>query len=100
MRKINFKRLEVFDLTGKQSVVVDAQEQLANLVYNNGFGVAGHLLAHKIYEGEGDIELSNTEITTLEPVVVHGCSAPAIDAVFKALGLNPCEIVAKYKVQE
>lgn len=96
MTKINFKRLELFDLSGKQCVVIDAKEQIAQLIYNNSYGVVGHMAAHKIYESDGEVELSTQEVEALEPVVVKNCAPPVIDAIFKQLGLDSKMTVGKY----
>lgn len=86
-----------FGLSKKECVVIDAHEQIANLVYNNSYGVIGHILAHKIYESDGEVELSEQEIQTIEPVVVRGCAAPIIDAILIPLELDPQAVVSNYQ---
>lgn len=94
MKKINFKRLEIFtDLQKKTCSVVDAREQLSNLVYGNSCGFVGHVLAHKIYESDTEVELTDAEARELGRLVVSVCYPPIIDAILGGLGLTLGEVM-------
>lgn len=100
MRKINLKRLEIFaDMQKKICTVHDVREQLANLIYANAYGFVGHVLAHKVYESEGEIELTEAEARELGRLVATLGSAPLIDAVLSKLDLKIEDVIspADYK---
>ena len=98
MRKINLQRLEIFaDMQKKICTVHDVREQLANLIYANAYGFVGHVLAHKVSEGE--IELTEAEAHELGRLVATLGSAPLIDAVLSKLDLKIEDVIspADYK---
>ncbi len=67
MKKINFKRFEIYNaISHKEVVVHDCREEFANIIYLNGNGVACHALAMKVYKSEGDTEFSEEEISMMK----------------------------------
>lgn len=82
MKKINFKKLNVKPMLGNDaSVEVDIKVDIANLVYSNASGVAGLSLATRIYESDGEIELSPEDIEVLTPLVEEYCKPLFIAAI-------------------
>lgn len=70
MKKINFKRFEMYvGISRKETVVRDCREAFANIIYLNGSGVACHALAMKIYESDGETEYSEEEISLMNRFV-------------------------------
>lgn len=95
MKKINLKRLEVFaDMQKKICTVLDVHEQIANLVYANSYGFTGHALAHKVYESEGEIELTDEEARELGRLVATLGSAPLIDAILNKLDMKIEDVIS------
>lgn len=95
MRKINLQRLEIFaDMQKKICTVHDVHEQITNLVYANSYGFTGHALAHKIYESEGEIELTDAEAHELGRLVAKLGSVPLIDAILSKLDMKIEDVIS------
>lgn len=68
--KINFEKFPMFTSIRKDETrEVNVKFELANLLYTKGQGVVCGALAMKIYQTEGDVELSEMEYKTLEAFV-------------------------------
>ena len=79
--KIDFEHLKVFtDISHKNSEVVNIKEQIADLIYKNSNGIAYHALAMKIYNSQGDCELTEREYALLKGFVNERCIPQVIDA--------------------
>ncbi len=63
----------------------DARESIANLIYNNLNGIAAHALALKIYNGEGKVEYSEDEISTIKAITLKYASPGFIDGLMEQL---------------
>lgn len=84
--KINLERVEVFtDLAKTRCTVVDMREQIANLIYNNGQGLACSVLAHKLYEHKGEVEIDDNEIKILRIMAESVLTPAACDGVIRLL---------------
>lgn len=84
--KINLEKLEVFtDLSKKNCIVVDIREQMANLIYNNGQGLVCSVLAHKLYENHGEVELDDNEVEALRSISEKILTPSACEAVLRQL---------------
>ena len=60
--KINFEKLTIYtDIAKTKTQVVNMKNSLADAIYQNGFGVAAHALALKIYNSKGECELEFVE---------------------------------------
>lgn len=66
MKKINFKQFKMFtDISQEKTTTVDLSKQFADTIYKNGVGISAHDLAFRIYRAEGEIELSDDDISVL-----------------------------------
>ena len=83
MVKINFEDIGIYtDIERKTMVRLDMKKKIANDLYNHGQGIAFHALALKIYNSQGEIELSEEEYNLLMDYVRQMGSTPAaIDAL-------------------
>lgn len=67
---VNFKRFPIFTSLKKDMVAeIDAQELVANTLYMQGQGLGMHALAMKIYNTDGEVELSDKDIETFQSAV-------------------------------
>jgi len=82
MAKVNFKALQVrTSLKGDVTVTVDGAADIADIIYTQGAGIAAHALALKIFNGEGEMELTDAEARIVEDIA-YRCLAPLhIDAI-------------------
>jgi len=64
--KIDFENFTLFkDISHTEKEILNVKNVLANELYTKGQGIAFHALAFKIYNAEGEIELSENEIALL-----------------------------------
>jgi hypothetical protein len=86
MAKVNFKALQVkTSLKGDNVVTIDGAADIANIIYTQGTGIVAHNLAHKIFESEGEVELSDKEADIVEHIVNLCCAPLHIDAIMSQL---------------
>jgi len=84
--KINFEQLTVYtDIAKTNATVANVKVQIADAMYQNGFGIASHALAFKIYNSQGDCELTEEEYQILMSFVEQKCTPMIIEA-FKNVG--------------
>lgn len=84
--KINLERVEVFtDLSKSQCTVVDMRESIANLIYERGQGLACSVLAHKLYETKGEVEIDDKEADILRRTAEVFLTPAAYEGVTKQL---------------
>jgi hypothetical protein len=82
MVKINFEDIGIYtDIERKTMVRLDMKKKIANDLYNRGQGIAFHALALKIYNSQGEIELSEEEYNLLMDYVRQMGTPAAIDAL-------------------
>lgn len=82
MVKINFEDIGIYtDIEHKTMVRLDMKKKIANDLYNHGQGIAFHALALKIYNSQGEIELSEEEYNLLMDYVRQMGTPAAIDAL-------------------
>lgn len=66
MKTINFKQFEVFtDITKKNTAKTDVSMAIADAIYKQAMGIMAHSVALRIYESNGEIELSPEEAAFL-----------------------------------
>ena len=71
--KINLERVEVFtDLSKTQCAVMDMRKEIANVIYERGQGLACSVLAHKLYETQGEEIISRVAEQLLTPAAGEG----------------------------
>lgn len=85
MKKLNFKEIEISDISGKQKTTGDGREVFANILYTGCNGIAAHSLAFKIYESEGAIEINESEEALILSVAEQKCTPAFIDGIKKQL---------------
>lgn len=65
--KVNFKLFRLYlNVSRKDYKDIDVREAIADIVYQNSSGIAGLELAQKIYNSEGEIDLSEREVQMLK----------------------------------
>lgn len=80
--KVNFERIEIFvDIAKTQCVVQNVKEDLANMLYQNGFGIATHALAFKVFNSTSETEYDERECDIIKENVSRYCTPNLIDAV-------------------
>ena len=86
MAKVNFKALQVkTSLKGDNIVTVDGAADIADIIYAQGRGIAAHALALKIYNSDGEVELTGDEAHIIEEIVGCVCAPYHIDAIMSQL---------------
>lgn len=68
------------DIAHEQVLTTDARKELADLIYKNVNGVAALDLAMRIYKSEGEMELSEDDMSILRPFVEKGFTPAFIDS--------------------
>lgn len=72
-------------LKGDTAVTIDGAADIADIVYSQGRGIAAHALALKIFNSEGEVELSDDEARLVEEIVNRVCAPQHIDAIMSQL---------------
>lgn len=86
MKKIDFHKLKVRQsLSDSTTREVDISQSLADLVYTKMSGMASHALAHKLFETQGEVELSDEECAIIQHAVETFAVPFVIDAVRQTL---------------
>ena len=89
--KIKLEKLEIFmTLDKKESQVINARKQIANLIYSQGagFGLAGQALAVKMWNGDDEIDYSSEEVSIITSIVEKTTAPCFIEAVNKAIEIG------------
>jgi len=89
--KIKLEKLEIFmTLDKKESQVINARKQIANLIYSQGagFGLAGQALAVKMWNGDDEIDYSSEEASIITSIVEKTTAPCFIEAVNKAIEIG------------
>lgn len=66
--KVNFTKFKVFINIKRDYQEIDIREMLADLLYQNTSGIAGLELARKIYNSDGDLELTPHEVELIKSI--------------------------------
>ncbi|MDR0798555.1 MAG: hypothetical protein LBN18_02180 [Dysgonamonadaceae bacterium] len=86
MKKINFKEFKVFtDISKTQTTVGDARESFANILYTRFSGVRAKNLALKIFNAEGETELSPEDVELVKTAANCYCVPAFIDSIEEQL---------------
>lgn len=65
--KVNFEKFEMYTSIRKDStVLVDVKDTVANTMYTSMPGIAPASLAMKIYNSDGEVELTQEEVLILD----------------------------------
>lgn len=80
--KLNFKELEIYtSISKREKVVGDARESFADILYSQCNGIKAHSLALRIYESNGEIDISTDEAVLIKSVTEGYCTPAFIDAI-------------------
>lgn len=64
--KIDFTKFNIYtDISHTKCIEANVKDELANVLYNNGSGIACHALALKIYNTKGEEEYTDEEYNIL-----------------------------------
>lgn len=86
MKKINFNTLKAHRHLGDNATTtINVRKLLTDVIYSGPFGMAGHALAHKLYETDGDVELSEEECQLVRTAAQSFNEPYAIDAILNAV---------------
>ena len=84
--KINLERVEVFtDVRNTQSAVLEMRKEIANAIYERGQGLACSVLAHKLYETQGEVEIDDSEKEIISRVAEQLLTPAACEGVMKQI---------------
>lgn len=84
--KINFKKVVVFtDITKTTTTTKDARSEFANILYTDWNGLIAHSLSLRIYESDGEIEISEKEAEFIKNVAGARCMPSFYDGICKQL---------------
>jgi hypothetical protein len=73
MKKIDFKNFRMFkDIEQKDTVLVDARRDFADLIYRGMNGIVAHDLALRIYRSEGEVEMNAEEFGICQDIARSG----------------------------
>lgn len=87
MKKLDFKEFSVpTGITRQTRQVIDAREQIADLLYTRVSGIKAHRLAFKIFESTSETEFSDEETDMIRMAVERYCLPNVIDALDEILG--------------
>lgn len=90
MKRINFKKLLVStDISRKHCEHVDCRESFANILYQNGNGIASHALSLKIYNSSGEMEYTDEEVVLIKKHADAFCKPFFIDALNRTIENQP-----------
>lgn len=79
---INFEKLTVFtDIKKTQSLVADVKNDIADVLYQNGNGVAALALALKIYNSHDGCEINEQEYQVLMDCICRVGTPMIIEAL-------------------
>lgn len=82
--KRNLENVEVYTSIDKSSCqVVNLRKSIANLIYNQGYGLGleGTALAMKMWNGDADTEYNEREVEIIRATVERCCAPCVIEAV-------------------
>lgn len=86
MKKLNLKEIEIYrDITKTQKEMFDFRLDFSNLIYINAIGIMAHNLALKLYNSDGEIELTEEEVELVKNIVNSFCIPAFIDAINEQL---------------
>lgn len=71
------------NISGSDTAVIDAREQLANIIYQRMPGIAALSVAQKVYKSEGETEYEEREYEIIKECVKMYCVPYVINAIVK-----------------
>ena len=86
LKKINFKEFKLINDISKSKIVMgDARHSFSNILYTNCNSIAVHALAFKIYNSDGEIEISAIEESIIMQAANGHCTPAFIDSILLQL---------------
>lgn len=86
MVKLNFKQFKIYTgVTRKSSLVIDASEQVADMVYAVGAGAFALSLSQRILHTEGEEEYNEREVDIIRAAIDQRGTAKLMDSFNEAL---------------
>lgn len=87
--KIDFERIKVFvDIEKKQCIMQNVKVDMANMLYQNGFGIITHALAFKILGSDAETEYNEQECKIIGDNIARYCTPNLIDAINEILNVQ------------
>lgn len=82
MKKVNFKEFRIpIGIAAKKWKVRDVREEIADFIYTKMSGIRAHTVAHKIYESDGPLELSDEEFKAVMTIFEQFAIGAYIDGL-------------------
>lgn len=86
MKKLDFRAFSVpTGITRQARQVIDAREQIADLLYTRVSGIKAHRLAFKVFDSTGETEFGEEEIEMIRMAVERYCLPSVIDGLEEML---------------
>ncbi|MGL4520795.1 MAG: hypothetical protein ACRCUJ_14295 [Phocaeicola sp.] len=86
MKKVNFKELSIYKgISKREKVIGDARESFADILYSQSNGIRSHSLALKIFESDGEIEVTTEEEQLIVSIAERFCTPAFIDGLMEQL---------------
>lgn len=82
MIRINFKEFKIpLGIAAKKWETRDVREEIADAVYTKMSGIRAHTLAHKIYDSNGVMELSDEDLKAVRVIFEQFAIGTYIDGL-------------------
>jgi len=86
MNKLNFKELSIYTgISKKEKITGDARETFADILYSQCNGIRAKNLAMKIFNSDGEIEVTPEDINLIRLTADNFCTPAFIDAIGEQL---------------
>ncbi|MDL2243531.1 hypothetical protein LJB84_01660 [Bacteroidales bacterium OttesenSCG-928-J19] len=86
MNKVNFKELSIYTgIAKKKKMSGDARETFADILYSQCNGIRAKNLAMKIFNSDGEMEVSPEDINLIRFTADNFCTPAFIDAINEQL---------------
>lgn len=85
MTKMNFKEIEVTNISGEKKFTADGRAEFADILYTSCNGIAAHALALKIYNSKKAVDLTDEELALVVRVAEERCTPAFIDGIKRQL---------------
>lgn len=70
--KVDFSKFSVFTSFKKEAMVtINIKDELIDTLYKNVSGMAAHALTHKLYDAQGEVELTEAEVVIIDKLMAQ-----------------------------
>ena len=74
--KVDFTRFSVFTSFKKDEMVIaNIKDELIETLYTKASGMAAHALTHKLYDAQGEVELTEAEVAIIDKLMAQSTGA-------------------------